>query len=687
MNERGERAVNEPDAAARAILVEESREAVVVLDDAGRVVAASRRARQSIEGVREGERLPDAAARRRGGPRPARRPVLGRRPPERLVYLSEAGDLAAYEELRSGFTAAVSHELRTPLARLLTLLETALLPGEELEPLIEQARREVEQIGELIDEVLFLSELESGHARRLARRDGRAAGARAGRRGARGARRARRRGALASRATREAAVEVRPRMLHVIASNLAENAVRYAGQGATLTLSVERDRTTASFFGAADDGGGVDEFELPRLFERFYRADRARASRGTGLGLAIVKHVVTAAGGTVEARGGKGRGLEIRCTFPAPLASFTSPSPHVHQAAPTRRRGRLRHWHRADDGRARRRHHSSDPSTGSRPGRACTERRRRSRPRGGLRDRRPDRPLRRDAALVGVTMDVRKNFVTAFIGPSGCGKSTFIRCLNRMNDLIPSASVEGQVLYHGRDLYGASVDAVEVRRRIGMVFQKPNPFPKSIYDNVAFGPRVLGLKHDLSGRVERALRQAALWDEVKDRLKENALGLSGGQQQRLCIARALAVEPDVLLMDEPASALDPISTSRIEDLIHELKREYTIAIVTHNMQQAARVADMTAFFSVDVREDGAAATACSSSTTAPRGSSRTRPTSERRTMSPDASASRHATSGSPSRRSSSSSRPGCRPKASSCSARSAPPSRRPAPRTPSSPTR
>jgi len=208
------------------------------------------------------------------------------------------------------------------------------------------------------------------------------------------------------------------------------------------------------------------------------------------------------------------------------------------------------------------------------------------------------------AALVGVSMEIRKNFVTAFIGPSGCGKSTFIRCLNRMNDLIPNAVVEGRVLYHDKDLYGDGVDAVEVRRRIGMVFQKPNPFPKSIEDNVAFGPRVLGLKRGLSERVERALQQAALWDEVKDRLKENALGLSGGQQQRLCIARALAVEPDVLLMDEPASALDPISTSRIEDLIHELKRDYTIAIVTHNMQQAARVADMTAFFSVDLREDG-----------------------------------------------------------------------------------
>jgi phosphate transport system ATP-binding protein len=207
-------------------------------------------------------------------------------------------------------------------------------------------------------------------------------------------------------------------------------------------------------------------------------------------------------------------------------------------------------------------------------------------------------------ALKGVTMDVRRNFVTAFIGPSGCGKSTFIRCFNRLNDLIPGASVAGSVLYHGRDLYASNVDPVEVRRRIGMVFQKPNPFPKSVYENVAFGPRVLGMKSDLDGRVERSLRQAALWDEVKDRLKENALGLSGGQQQRLCIARAIAVEPDVILMDEPASALDPISTSRIEDLIHDLKRDYTIAIVTHNMQQAARVADMTAFFSVELGEDG-----------------------------------------------------------------------------------
>ncbi len=207
-------------------------------------------------------------------------------------------------------------------------------------------------------------------------------------------------------------------------------------------------------------------------------------------------------------------------------------------------------------------------------------------------------------ALKDVSLEVRKNFVTAFIGPSGCGKSTFIRCFNRMNDLIPGARVDGTVLYHGRDLYAPSVDPVEVRRRIGMVFQKPNPFPKSIYENVAFGPRVLGMKPGLDDRVEGALSQAALWDEVKDRLRDNALGLSGGQQQRLCIARAIAVEPDVILMDEPASALDPISTTRIEDLIHELKNEYTIVIVTHNMQQAARVADMTAFFSVELREDG-----------------------------------------------------------------------------------
>jgi phosphate transport system ATP-binding protein len=207
-------------------------------------------------------------------------------------------------------------------------------------------------------------------------------------------------------------------------------------------------------------------------------------------------------------------------------------------------------------------------------------------------------------AVSDVNLSIYQNLVTAIIGPSGCGKSTFLRSLNRMNDLVASAKVEGQVLYHGQDIYADGVDPVEVRRRIGMVFQKPNPFPKSIYDNVAWGLRVLGMKDDLDGRVERALTQAALWDEVKDRLKKGALGLSGGQQQRLCIARALAVEPDAILLDEPASALDPIATSKIEDLMHELKSDYTLVIVTHNMQQAARVADMTAFFTLERTDTG-----------------------------------------------------------------------------------
>ena len=201
-------------------------------------------------------------------------------------------------------------------------------------------------------------------------------------------------------------------------------------------------------------------------------------------------------------------------------------------------------------------------------------------------------------AVENVTFDILRNNITALIGPSGCGKSTLIRCLNRMNDLIPSASVEGRVNYHGEDLYGPKIDPVEVRKRIGMVFQKPNPFPKSIYDNIAFGPRILGMKDDMDAIVERALTRAALWGEVKDRLKENAYGMSGGQQQRLCIARSIAIEPDVILMDEPCSALDPISTGRIEDLMIELKENYSIVIVTHNMQQAARVSDMTAFLMV-----------------------------------------------------------------------------------------
>ena len=209
-------------------------------------------------------------------------------------------------------------------------------------------------------------------------------------------------------------------------------------------------------------------------------------------------------------------------------------------------------------------------------------------------------------AVSDATLQVHEQEITAFIGPSGCGKTTVLRCFNRMNDLIESARVTGRLDYHGIDLYDRKVDAVEVRRRIGMVFQKPNPFPKSIYDNVAYGPRVAGLARKgaaLDELVETSLRKAALWDEVKDRLKESALGMSGGQQQRLCIARAIATNPDVLLMDEPCSALDPIATTRIEDLMRELKSEYTIVIVTHNMQQAARVSDRTAFFSVEVNPD------------------------------------------------------------------------------------
>ena len=206
-------------------------------------------------------------------------------------------------------------------------------------------------------------------------------------------------------------------------------------------------------------------------------------------------------------------------------------------------------------------------------------------------------------AVRDVDLDIRGNEITAFIGPSGCGKTTVLRCFNRMNDLVESARIEGRIEYHGVNLYDATINPVEVRRRIGMVFQKPNPFPKSIYDNVAFGPRVAGVKgSDMDEIVERSLRRAALWDEVKDRLKSSATGLSGGQQQRLCIARALAVDPEVILMDEPCSALDPIATGRIEDLMEEIKVDYTIVIVTHNMQQAARVSDRCAFFTTEVNE-------------------------------------------------------------------------------------
>ena len=302
------------------MLIEESREAVIVLDDTDTVVLASRRARQSIDGINEGRPVPEGLLSGDLGIVPLIVPYdVGVRR-ERLVYLSQPGDLTAYEELRTGFTAAVSHELRTPLARLLSLLETATLPGEDIDELVDRARDEVESARELIDEVLFLSELESGgrvvslgpvpvrpELERRCRR-------------ARGARLAGRRRSSASRATTAITLEMRPRMLRVVAQNLAENAIRYAGPGTTFTLAVEREDGHVVLRGA-DNGVGVNEEELSRLFERFYRADPARASRGTGLGLAIVKHIVGQAGGTVEARGGKGAGLEIRCVFPdrAPL--------------------------------------------------------------------------------------------------------------------------------------------------------------------------------------------------------------------------------------------------------------------------------------------------------------------------------------------------------------------------------
>jgi signal transduction histidine kinase len=302
------------DARRARTLIEESREAVVVLDERDVVLAASRRARQSIDGVREGAEVPSGLLSGDLGIIPLVVPYLVDGRTERLVYLSRAGDLTAYEELRAGFTAAVSHELRTPLARLLALLETAALPGENVGELVEQARAEVEQIRELIDEVLFLSELESGTrvvslgavsvvpeleavAADLSERAARAGVS------------------ITVVGDPGVELEIRPRMLRVIAQNLAENAIRYAGPGTQFTLGVERSGDEVVIFGT-DDGVGVGEAELGRLFERFYRSDRARASRGTGLGLAIVKHIVTQAGGTVEARGGRGAGVEIRCVFP-----------------------------------------------------------------------------------------------------------------------------------------------------------------------------------------------------------------------------------------------------------------------------------------------------------------------------------------------------------------------------------
>ena len=207
-------------------------------------------------------------------------------------------------------------------------------------------------------------------------------------------------------------------------------------------------------------------------------------------------------------------------------------------------------------------------------------------------------------AVRGVSLDIPENQVIAFIGPSGCGKSTVLRCFNRMNDLIPSAKMEGQITFHGRDIYDKQVDPVQLRSRIGMVFQKPNPFPKSIYENIAFGARINGYQGNMDDLVESSLQKAALWDEVKDKLKDSGLALSGGQQQRLCIARAIAIAPEVILMDEPCSALDPISTLKVEELIHELKEQYTIIIVTHNMQQASRVSDLTAFYNAEATEEG-----------------------------------------------------------------------------------
>jgi signal transduction histidine kinase len=308
--------VTDADAIRGRVLVEESREAIVVLDDADRVLLASRRARQTIDGLREGERLPSDLLTGERGVIPLVVPYEagGRR--ERIVYLSREGDLAAYEELRAGFTAAVSHELRTPLARLLTLLETTALPGEDVPSLVEQARAEIDQITELIDEVLFLSELESG-ARVVAlgltpvkpvlEEAIDELADRAARAGVR----------MELECADDVELAIRPRMLRVVARNLAENAIRYAGPGATFALAVERRDGTVTLV-ARDDGVGVEEAEVPRIFERFYRADQARASRGTGLGLAIVKHIVTQAGGTIEARGARGRGLEVRAEFPAP---------------------------------------------------------------------------------------------------------------------------------------------------------------------------------------------------------------------------------------------------------------------------------------------------------------------------------------------------------------------------------
>ena len=433
--------------------------------------------------------------------------VDGRR--ESLVYLREPGELAAYEELRAGFTAAVSHELRTPLARLLALLETAALPSADVQELIEQGKAEVEQIRELIDDVLFLSELETGRAvvaltatpaapvvrevlDELAERASRAGVT------------------LAGRARREGA---RCRFVRACCGSSSRtwrrtrSATRATASTFTITVTRSADGVVIT---AADTGSGVAQADLPRLFERFYRADRARASRGTGLGLAIVKHIVTSAGGQVE-------------------ASSRRAGPRDPDLLPGMSDSRLRH-----------------------PG--------------------PDGPLRRPAALQDVSFAGRGKQVTAIIGPSGCGKSTFIRCLNRMNDVVPGAKVEGTILYNGQDLYGSGVDPIEVRKRIGMVFQRANPFPKSIYDNVAYGPRVLRMtRRPRRARGERAPAGRALGRGQGPAEAERAFASRAASSSGSASRARSRSSPDVILMDEPASALDPIATTRIEDLMHALK--------------------------------------------------------------------------------------------------------------------
>ena len=519
-------------------LLEESSEIVLVVDEDDRLIAASRRARETLDGLVLGQTVPGQLL--QSDPWRTRRvPVEVDGTRESLLYLREPGELAAYEELRAGFTAAVSHELRTPLARLLALLETAALPSANVDELLEQGKAEVENIRELIDDVLFLSELETGRAvvslasipaAPVVRQVMDGLAERASRAGV----------MLKTELDDEAQVPLRPRMLRVVIENLAENTIRYAGDGVTFSISVERLGDDV-----ADRGRG-----------RRSRSERRRSS------------------------------APVRAFLPSrPRASLPRNGP----------RPRDREAHRHERRRLRRGDESRRPRDPDHVSRMSDQ------PVFDIRDLAVSYDGR--TVLRDVSFQVEKNRVTAIIGPSGCGKSTFIRCLNRMNDVVAGAKVSGTILYNGLDLYGRGVDAVEVRKRIGMVFQRANPFPKSIYDNVAYGPRSLRMRGNLDERVQGALEKAALWDEVKDRLKRSALSLSGGQQQRLCIARALAVEPDVILMDEPASALDPIATSRIEDLMHALKETYTIVIVTHNMQQAARVADKTAFFTVE-RTDG-----------------------------------------------------------------------------------